>query len=190
VANPSASTSKILANMEKANLQVISAIETGSPGDSNSRRPFLQTHNNHCTWHWEQTGTTLIVENMHLFEEHQQKHYAAHFTHHQIKVNKKDVLHKIQPILHGYPITIRQSTSTTLVFARPHNTYETFNLSKPKPVSICDPYKVAMLKHIRYQPVQQHDMELIKSTQTSSASPANNGGHEQTLAGAQPIKEM
>jgi hypothetical protein len=25
--------------------------------------PFLQTHDNHHTWHWEQTGANNIVEN-------------------------------------------------------------------------------------------------------------------------------
>jgi hypothetical protein len=63
---------------------------------------FLQTHDNHCTWHWEQTGANSIVENTYLFDEHQQVHYSAQFTRHQIKVNKKDILHKIQPIINGH----------------------------------------------------------------------------------------
>jgi hypothetical protein len=79
----------------------------------------------------------LDSENMHLFGEHQQKH-AAHLT------------HQVQPILHRYPITMRQSTSTALVFAHPHNTYEPINLNNHKPVNTHDPYKVAMLKHVRY----------------------------------------
>jgi hypothetical protein len=38
MANPSSSTIKIMGNMEKANLQEISTIETGLPRDSNSGR--------------------------------------------------------------------------------------------------------------------------------------------------------
>jgi hypothetical protein len=76
--------------------------------------PFLQMH--HHSWRWEQTGTSTIVENTYLFREHQQKHFAAQLTRHQIKVNKKDVLHKIQLTLHGHPTKMQQSTSTTLLF--------------------------------------------------------------------------
>jgi hypothetical protein len=79
--------------------------------------PYLQTHDDHCTWHWEQTGALSIVKNTFLFGEHQQKHYAAQFTRHQIKVNRKDILHKAQLILHGYPMSMQQSTGPTLVFA-------------------------------------------------------------------------
>jgi hypothetical protein len=32
--------------------------------------PFLQTHDNHRTWHWEQTGANAIVENTYLFDKH------------------------------------------------------------------------------------------------------------------------
>jgi hypothetical protein len=66
MAHPNSSTTKIMENMEKTNLQEMSLIETGLPGDSNLEDPlgpFLQAHDNHCTWHWEQTGTTSIVEN-------------------------------------------------------------------------------------------------------------------------------
>jgi hypothetical protein len=70
--------------------------------------PYLQTHDNHRTWRWEQTGALSIVENTFLFREHQQKHYAAQFTRHQIKVNSKDILHKAQLILHRYPISMQQ----------------------------------------------------------------------------------
>jgi hypothetical protein len=83
--------------------------------------PFLRTHDNHQTWHWEQTGTTSIVENTFLFDEHRQIHYSAQPTRHQIKVNRKDVMHKTQPILHRYLIATWQSTSTTIVFAQPQS---------------------------------------------------------------------
>jgi hypothetical protein len=106
-------------------------------------------------------GNNAIVENTHLFEDHQQKHYTAQLTQHQIKVIRKDILHRVQPILHGHPIKMRQSTSTTLVFAQLHNAYEKFNLNKPKLVIICEPYKVAMLKHVRYRPVPQDDLEAL-----------------------------
>jgi hypothetical protein len=56
---------------------------------------------------------------------------------------------------------MQQSTSTTLVFTRPHKAYDNFNLYKPKPVTICNPYKVAMLKYVKYQPVPQEDMASI-----------------------------
>jgi hypothetical protein len=39
--------------------------------------------------------------------------------------------------------------------------YNNFNLRKPKPVIIHDPNKVAMQKHVKYQPVTQEDMELL-----------------------------
>jgi hypothetical protein len=39
--------------------------------------PFIQTHNNHRMWNWEQTGTNTIVENTYLFNVHQQVHYKA-----------------------------------------------------------------------------------------------------------------
>jgi CHASE2 domain-containing sensor protein len=103
----------------------------------------------------------MIVENTHLFGDHQQKHYMAQLTWHQIKFNRKDVIHRAQPTVHRYLIKMQQSTSTTLVFARPHNAYETFNLNKPKPVVICKPYKVAMLKHVKYQPVPQDELEKL-----------------------------
>jgi hypothetical protein len=56
---------------------------------------------------------------------------------------------------------MQQSTSATLVFAQPHSAYEKFNLNKPKPVIIHEPYKVAMLKHVKYQPVPQDDLEML-----------------------------
>jgi hypothetical protein len=39
--------------------------------------------------------------------------------------------------------------------------YENFNLNKPKPVIIHDPYKVAMLKYLKYQPVLQEDIKSL-----------------------------
>jgi hypothetical protein len=122
---------------------------------------FLQTHNNHCTWHWEQTGANSIVENTYLFNKHQQVHYSAQFTRHQIKVNKKYILHKTQPILHCHPITMQQSTSTTLLFAQPCGAYEIYNLHKPKPFVICDLYKVAMLKYVKYRAMPQADTAVL-----------------------------
>jgi hypothetical protein len=59
-------------------------------------------HDNHCSWNWEQTGTNTTVKNTYLFREHQQKHYAAQLTQHQIKVNRKDVLHNVQLTLHTW----------------------------------------------------------------------------------------
>jgi predicted Rdx family selenoprotein len=38
---------------------------------------FIQTHDNHQVWNWEQTGTNTIVENTYLFNVHQQVHYRA-----------------------------------------------------------------------------------------------------------------
>jgi hypothetical protein len=157
-------TIKIMVNLEKTNFQEIPTVKTRLLGDSNfgrALRTYLQTHDNHCMWHWEQTGTSSMVKNMYLLGEHWQKHYGAQFTRHQIKVNRKDVLHKGRPTLHRYPISMQQSMSTTLVFARPHKAYNNFNLYKPKLVIICNPYRVAMLKHVKYQPVPQEDMESV-----------------------------
>jgi hypothetical protein len=70
-------------------------------------------------------------------------------------------MHKTQPILHGYLITIWQSMSTTLVFAQPHGACKTFNLHSPKPVVTCNPYKVAMLKHLKYGPILQADIATL-----------------------------
>jgi hypothetical protein len=123
--------------------------------------PFLQTHDNHQTWHWEQTGANSIVKNTFLFDKHRQVYDLAKLTRHQIKVKKKDIMHKIQPILHRYPIAIWQSTSTTLVFAWPHRAYETFNLYRPKPVITCNPYKVAMLKHVKYRAMPQANIATL-----------------------------
>jgi hypothetical protein len=123
--------------------------------------PFLQTHDHHCTWLWEQTGANSIVENTYLFDEHRQIHYSAHFTRHQIKVNKKDILHKIQPIFYGHPIAMRQSTNTTLLFAQPHGAYTIYNLHKPKQLVTCDLYKVAMLKYVKYQLMTQPDTKAL-----------------------------
>jgi hypothetical protein len=67
-----------------------------------------------------------------------------------MKVNRKDILHKVQLTLHRYPISMLQSTGTTFVLAWPYQAYDNFNLHKPQLVMICDPYKVAMLKHIKY----------------------------------------
>jgi hypothetical protein len=135
--------------------------------------PFLQTHNNHHTWRWEQTGTTSIVENMHLFREHQQKHYVAHLTRHQIKVIRKDILHKVQPTLHSYPITMQQSTSTTLVFACPHGAYDNFNL--PKTVNICNPLgsgASTVMNTSSFNNHTQADLHAIQAvSQTHMASP-------------------
>jgi hypothetical protein len=153
-----------MGNLEKTNLQEIPTVKQGWLGTATLEEPlgpYLQTHDNHCTWHWEQTGTLSIVENTNLFGEHQQKHYADEFTRHQIKVNRKDILHKIQPTLQGYPISMQQSTSTTLVFTQPHKAYNTFNLQKPKPIITCNPYKVEMLKHVKYRPLTQEDTELL-----------------------------
>jgi hypothetical protein len=75
-----------MANMEKANPQAFSTFKTGRLGIATLEEPlgpFLQTHDNHHTWCWEQTGTTSIVENAHLFGEHQQKHYTAQLTRNQ-----------------------------------------------------------------------------------------------------------
>jgi hypothetical protein len=66
---------------------------------------------------------------------------------------QKDVLRKVQPILLGHPIKIQQSTSTTLVFTQPQNARENFNLNKHKPV--------IMLKHVKYQPVPQDNLEVL-----------------------------
>jgi hypothetical protein len=123
--------------------------------------PFLQTHDHHQTWHWEQTGVNSIVENTYLFDEHQQVHYSAQFTRHQIKDNKKDILHGIQPIFYGHPIAMQQSTSTTILFARPHGAYEIYNLYKPKSSVIHNPYKVAMLKYMKYRSMPQADTEAL-----------------------------
>jgi hypothetical protein len=124
---------------------------------------FILTHNNHQTWRWEQTGKNLISENTFVLNESRQIHYTSHTTRHQIKVNRKDILHKVQPILHGYPITIQQSTSTNLVFARPHGAYETFKLHQPKANIVRDPYKVAMLKYLHYRPMHHTEMETINT---------------------------
>jgi hypothetical protein len=122
---------------------------------------FIPTHHNHRTWRWEQTGKNLISENTFILNESQQIHYTSHTMQHQIKVNRKDILHKVQPILHSYPITIQQSTNTNLVFARPHRAYETFELHQPKADIVRDPYKVAMLKYLQYRPMHHTKMETI-----------------------------
>jgi hypothetical protein len=43
--------------------------------------------------------------------------YKAQLTRHQIKVNWSNKLHSAQPIMHGHPIMMQQSTKNTLVFA-------------------------------------------------------------------------
>jgi hypothetical protein len=101
-------------------------------------------------------------KNTFILNENRQIHYTSHTTRHQIKVNQKDILHKVQPILHGYPITIWQSMSTNLVFARPHRAYKTFELHKPRVNIVRDPYKVAMLKYLQYRPVHHTEMEVIE----------------------------
>jgi hypothetical protein len=118
VANQRFATAKIMGDMEKTTLQVISPVKTwptgyGNPGNT---RPFIQTHDNHCVWNWEQTGTNTIVENTYLFNVHQQIHYRAQLTRHQIKVNWSDKLLNAQPIMHGHPIMMQQSTKNTWTF--------------------------------------------------------------------------
>jgi hypothetical protein len=50
---------------------------------------------------------------------------------------------------------MQQSTSTTLLFAWPHGACEIYNLHKPEPSVICNPYKVALLKYVKYQAMPQ-----------------------------------
>jgi hypothetical protein len=82
--------------------------------------PFVRTHDNHRVWNWEQTGTNTIVKNTYLFNIHQQVHYRAQLTRHQIKVNQSNKLHTAQPIIHGHPI-MGQSTNNT---PNDYNTYK------------------------------------------------------------------
>jgi hypothetical protein len=104
-----------------------------------------------------------MSENTFILNENWQIHYTSHTTWHQIKVNQKYILHKVQLILHGYPITTQQSTSTNLVFARPHRAYKTFEPHKPRVDIVQDPYKVAMLKYLQYRPMHHTEMERIES---------------------------
>jgi hypothetical protein len=160
LANSNAPTTEIMGNLERLIrirflLSKLGCLGTATLEDPLG--PFLQTHDNHHTWHWEQTGANSIVENTYLFDENRQVHYSAQYTRNQIIVNKKDILHKTQPILHGHPIVMQQSMSITLLFAWPHEAYEIYNLHKPKPFVIRDMYKVAMLKYVKYQAMQQAD---------------------------------
>jgi hypothetical protein len=119
--------------------------------------PFLPTHDNHHSWHWEQTGANTIVENTHVFNTHQQVHYKAH----QIKVNQSDKLHNTQPIRHGHPIMMWQSTDMTWVFAWPRSTPNDCNLHRPKQVILRDLYKTEMLKLVKYRHLSMPDTQAI-----------------------------
>jgi hypothetical protein len=123
--------------------------------------PFLPTHNNHHSWHWEQTGTNTIVENTHIFNTHKQVHYKAHLTRHQIKVNQSNKLNNTQPILHSYPIMIQQSTDTTWTFAQPQTIPNEYNLHRPKQAILCNLYKTEMLKLVQYRHLSMPDTQAI-----------------------------
>jgi hypothetical protein len=92
---------------------------------------------------------------------HQQVHYKAHLTQHQIRVNQSNKFHSTQPILHGYPIMIRQSTDTTWVFAQPQSTPNKYNLHKPKQVILHNLYKTEMLKLVQYRHLSMPDTQAI-----------------------------
>jgi hypothetical protein len=123
--------------------------------------PFVRTHDNHRVWNWEQTGPTTVVENTYLFNIHQQVQYRAQLTRHQIKVNQSDKLHNAQPIIHGHPIMMRQSTNNTWTFAQPLYTPDNYNTYKPKQTVLHDVYKTEMLKLVQYRPISIPDTQAI-----------------------------
>jgi hypothetical protein len=123
--------------------------------------PFIRTHDNHQVWNWEQTGPTTVVENTYLFNNHQQVHYNTQLTRHQIKVNQNDKLHTAQPIIHGHPIMMRQSTNNTWTFAQPLYTPNDYNTYEPKQTVLRDVYKTEMLKLVQYRPMSIPDTQAI-----------------------------
>jgi hypothetical protein len=114
--------------------------------------PFIPTRDNHRSWHWEQTGANTIVENTHMFNTHQQVHYQAH-------LNQSYKLHNTQPIRHGHPIMMQQSTDMTWVFTWPQSMPNDYNLHKPKQVILRDPYKTEMLKLVQYRHLSMPDTQ-------------------------------
>jgi hypothetical protein len=165
VANPRIAIAKIMGEMEKASLQAISTVKTwpqlGTATLETPLGPVTPTHNNHCMWNWEQTGTNTIVENTYLFNIHQQVHYRAQLTRHQIRVNRSDKLHNVQPIMHGHPIMMLQSTNNTWVFTRPQSTPSKYNMHKPKRTILHNLYKTEMLKLVQYRPMSTPDTHAI-----------------------------
>jgi hypothetical protein len=88
--------------------------------------------------------------------------------------------HKIQPILYGHPIAMQQSTSTTILFAWPHGA---------KSSVIRNPYKVAMLKYVKYRSMPQADTEVLVHHMIIISITSKQWGARADLAGVQPSME-